>query len=251
MITLTEIVRDYMMEEERDTRHKEAIYLHHAINGIRDLHYDVSGVVKSVALTVDTSKNICNLPDDFMREVGVAVIDGSGNLVNLSRSPHKIFKINDNCGNTTGGVPNSNGIDDLGGGFYNTQAEHFRNGQNIGNWFGIGGQQATGDYTINHAEKRIEFSSRTSNSYIVLKYLSEASQVNGQFEVHEYLREPIKNYIEWKDKQRKRYVGKGEVQFLHKQYVDSKTWARMRLSSFDLEEAKEIAKVNFSQAPKM
>ena len=249
MITLMEIVKDFAIEEERDTRHKQAIFLHHAINAVRDLHYDISGVIKTVALNVDVSKNICNLPNDFMREIGVAVIDASGNLVNLSHSPHIIFKIDDNCGNTTGGVPNSSGIDDVGF-YYNTQAEHFRNGQNIGNWFGIGGQQAAGDYTINHAEKRIEFSSRTSQTYIVLKYLSEASQVNGQFEVHEYLREPIKNYIDWKDKERKRYVSAGEKQELHRKYVVSKTWARMRLSSFDVEEAKEIAKVNFTQAPK-
>lgn len=248
-IKLIEIVKDYMIEEERNTLHKQDIYLHHAINAVRDLHYDVSGTINTVALSVDTQKNICNLPDDFMREVGVAVVDGSGNLVSLSRSPHKIFKLPDNCGNITAGAPSSNAIDEIGF-YYNTQAEHFRNGQNIGNWFGIGGQQATGDYTINHKEKRIEFSSRTSQTYIILKYLSEASQVNGQFEVHEYLREPIKNYIEWKDKQRKRYVSAGEKAELQRKYVVSKTWARMRLSSFDLEEAKEIAKVNFFQAPK-
>ena len=85
MITLMEIVKDFAIEEERDTRHKQAIFLHHAINAVRDLHYDISGVIKTVALNVDVSKNICNLPNDFMREIGVAVIDASGNLVNLSR----------------------------------------------------------------------------------------------------------------------------------------------------------------------
>ena len=41
-----EIVKDFAIEEERDTRHKQAIFLHHAINAVRDLHYDISGVIK-------------------------------------------------------------------------------------------------------------------------------------------------------------------------------------------------------------
>lgn len=247
MIKLIEIVEQYMIEDERDTSHKKWKYINLAIQAVKNLHYDVSGYVKAVSLAVDTSKNICNLPDDFVREVGVAIVDYSGNLINLSRSPHKIFKSLDNCGNISGAAPNSNAIDSLGY-TYNTQAEHYRNGQNIGNWFGIGGQQVGGDYTINYEDKRIEFSSRTNNTYIVLKYLSAPSQINGQFEVHEYLEEPIKNYIEWKDV--KRGSSLRERQLLHANYVNSKTWARMRLSSFDLEEAKEIAKVNFTQSVK-
>ena len=65
MITLIEIVEDFLIEEERDTTHKKGIYLHHAINAVRDLTYDTNGVVKYKQLTVDTSTNTVNLPNCF------------------------------------------------------------------------------------------------------------------------------------------------------------------------------------------
>ena len=249
MLKLIEIVEDFMAEEERDTTHKKGIYLHHAINAVRDLTYDTNGVVKYKELTIDTSTNTANLPDDFIREIGAAAIDYNGELVNLSRSKHSIYKRKDDCGGIST-TPNSNDGTFGSAFFFNTQSQHYRNGENIGAFFGLGGKQTTGEYKINRDSWRLELSTLTNETTIVLKYLAEPSQINGQFFVMEYLREPIKNFIDWKDKQRKKYIPRGEKQALHAQYVTSKMHARMRLDSFDFEEAREIAQVNFTMSPK-
>jgi|TARA_R110002153_G_scaffold539_1_gene2599 hypothetical protein len=251
MVKLIEIVEDFMIEEERDTTNGKGIFLHHAINAVRDLHYDVSGVANSVSIPIDQSTNIAQLPTDFIREVGVAVVDFNGRLMNLTKDD-RIYKTQDACGSPSSGSPSteSNNGNVIGNSFGNTQSQHLRNGENIGAWFGIRSQQMAGSYKINLEASRIEFSSSTSQSAVILKYLSDPSQINGQFYVHEYLREAIKNFIDWKMTVRKRNVGRNEKNDLHRVYVSSKTWARMRLTSFDFSEAQDIAKTNFTMSPK-
>jgi len=251
-ITLSKIVDELLIEEERDTKHNKFFYLQHGANAIEDLHFDVDGHPQYRTIEVDTSTNTAPLPKDFLREIGVAIVDSNGNLMNLSRSPHKIFKQLDDCGDTSSTLNQAGGgYSDYSVSYGNTAFQHFRNGENIGNFFGVGGKQIAGDYNINKEQGRIELSSRTNQSTIVLKYLAMPERIGGEFMVHPYLKDAIKNYIDWASKRRKhKQYGAGFISELHRRYVVSKNWARMRLSSFDLEEAKEIAKINFTQAPK-
>lgn len=251
-ITISKIVDEYLIEEERDTKHNKYIYIQHAINGVEDLWFDVNGYPQYREIEVDQNTNTAPLPSDFIRDIGVAILDSNGNLMNLSRSPHKIFKKLDDCGDvsSTTNQAGSGGYE-LGLAYGNTSFQHYRNGENIGNWFGIGGKQMAGDFRINKEEGRIELSTRTNQTTVILKYIAMPQQIGGQYIVHPYLKDPIKNYIDWASKRRKhKQYGANFINELHRRYVTSKNWARMRLSSFDLEEAKEIAKINFTQAPK-
>lgn len=250
MITLNEIVEDLLISEGRDTTHKKKKYLHHAINGFRDMHYDVVGYTNYDKIAVDTSNNTVDLPSDFIREIGVYVIGGDGKLIPLSRNKHRIFKDKDDCGNTinpvTGMMENSQATAIIG----NEISQFYRNGQAIGNMFGNYGVQSTGEYNINKQENIIELSTYTSQSYVVLKYMADIQEINGEFMVHPFLRDAIKDFIYWDDKRFSRSVSPSEKRELKRLYTNSKNWVRMRMNSFNYDEAREISKQSFSQSPK-
>lgn len=247
--TLDEIVRDYMLEEERDSLHKYPIYLNYAIRGLRELNWDVAGAPVKVQLDVTQSTNIVPLPSDFIKEIRVGVIV-DGIFVSLGENSDIIKKIND-CGN----VSTSNSTVDVGVsggvGFSNTWHQHYRNGEVIGAFYGVGGHQMYGEYYINYEDGRIELSSGTNQTTIVLEYLSDLSTIDGDFRVHPFLEEPLLNWIEWVSKRRKtRQYGAGVISDLQRKYVDSKIWAAIRIGSSSKAQIRETSKKNFTLAPK-
>lgn len=249
-ISINEIVEDLLIQEDRNTSHKKKKYQHLAVNGLRELSYDLNGYIKYVKLDVNTSNNTVDLPSDFIKEVGVGVINSDGNFISLSRN-NKIFKDKDDCGNTINPVSRANSNDFYyGGAVGNDIAQHWRNGQATGKYYGNQPSQSTGDYKINKQYGVIELSTNTSQASIILKYLADVEMINGDFLVHPFLREPLKNYIYWQDKAFSSSISPSEKRELKRLYVQSKNWARMRFFSFNYDEAREIARASFFQAPK-
>lgn len=247
MRKLKDIVEEYMREEERLDDAYYFLYLDYAISGLRDLHYDVSGVIKQAKITVNTSNNTVNLPPDLIKLIGVSAFDGS-KLVALSRN-NNIFKNLDDCGNPTGSSNSlGTGNSDLFG--FPSSARHFRDGSVIGAFYGLGSTSNFGEYRYNKEYNRIELSTYTAISHLIVEYLADVSQINGEFIVHEYLVEPIKNWIDWVSKRRKNIVSAGEKQLLEDQYTRSKRKARIRLSSISIAEMQDLSRRTFSQAPK-
>lgn len=250
--SLDEIVRDYMLEEERDSLHKYPFYINYAIKGLRELHFDISGAPKKVQLTVNTSTNVVDLPADFIKEIRVGIIV-DGIFISLGENSDIVKKLDD-CGNvttnqnnTTGNSVNSTQSFSIA----NTWHQHYRNGEVIGAYYGIGGQQVVGQFYINYDAGRIEFSTITNQADIILEYIADLSTVDGDFRVHPFLEEPIMNYIDWVSKRRKhKQYGAGVINDLQRKYVDSKIWAAIRLGSSTKAQVREISKKNFTLAPK-
>ena len=248
-ISIREIVEDLLIQEDRNTTHKKKKYEHLGINGLRDMSYDINGYVSYKKLEVNTENNTVDLPSDFIKEVGVAAENSDGTIITLSRN-NKIFKDKDNCGNTINPVSNTNNADTYTAFVGNDIAQHWRNAQSTGKMYGNQPTQSTGEFRINKQYGVIELSTYTNLRYIVLKYIADVKMINGDFLVHPFLREPLKNYIYWQDKAFSPSVSAGEKRELKRLYVQSKNWAKMRFFSFAYDEAREIARKSFSQAPK-
>lgn len=248
MRKLDDIVREYMREEERLDDAYYFLYLDYAISGLRDVHYDVSGIVKQSKKAVNTSNNTVDLPVDLVKLIGVSAFDGLGRLVALSRN-NRIFKNLDDCGNPTGNSSSlGSGNSDLFG--FPSSARHFRDGSVIGAFYGLGSTSNFGEYRFNKEYNRIELSTYSEISYVIIEYLADVSQINGEFFVHEYLVEPIKNWIDWTRNRRKPNVPAGEKIRLEDQYTRSKRKARLRLSSISIDEMQDLSRRTFTQAPK-
>lgn len=248
MRKLKDIVEEYMREEERLDDAYFFLYLDYAVSGLRDLHYDVTGVVKQAKLTVNTDNNTVDLPPDLIRLIGVSAFDGAGKLVALSRN-NRIFKNLDDCGNQTGGSATAGqGSSDLFG--FPSSARHFRDGSVTGAFYGLGGTSNYGEWRHNKEYNRIELSTYSQIPYLIVEYLADISQVDGQFMVHEYLVEPLKHWIELVKSRRKPNIGGGEKERLRNQYTESKRAARLKLSSITIEEMKDLSRRSYTLAPK-
>lgn len=242
MIKLFEIIEDLALEEERLDSAKKEFYLHYAINGYRDLHQDLTGVTKRLKQPVDSSNNTADLPEDFQRILDIYAYDSSGRLVGLGQD-RKIFKDSDACGNA---INPSTGT--YGGIFLGTpsSSRHFVNGQSKGAFYGLGGQQIDGNYRINMDAGRIEFSTSVTLDNVIIEYLGDVEQINGEFFVHEYFREPIKNWIRWTKSKNDPNL----AEYWKREYYRSKRLCRAKMSTPSIEQMRQAARSGTSQAPK-
>ena len=241
-IPLKEIVEDYMLEDERATKHKFPIYVKHAINAVKELHREVDGITKTKSLTLGRA-NTAPLPEDFIKLLRVFVVDSNGYITYLSENT-AIYKGDDSCGNLIS-TPTQNGI-----GYSYLYSEHYRDGQDIGGYYGLGGGSTAGEYNINRGNGRMEFSSLFNASRVIIEYIGEPEPINGEFRVHPYLREAVKNYIQWKNVQRKtNSVSFGLIRALQDQYTDSMLQAKMNIFGEGLEDVVNATRINFRQIP--
>lgn len=245
MITLDSVIEDLQAELGSSTQHDYSDLLTLMVRGIEDLHYDVNGYMKRKEIEPDTM-GVVQLPDDFVKEVKIGVITSSGHLVFLGRNQN-IFKPTDNCGNMytpTSGSSSAYGISNMD----STASQHYRNGEIIGAYYGVGGRSTAGEFRMNREANRIELSSNLSGSIVVLDYIARPSQINGKFHIHEFLREPLMRYAMWKSQ--RWFVSPQQAHALEKSYVNAKNWARVRFGGMSREELLDIIRRNFSQTPK-
>ena len=247
MIKLSSIVEEYMREEERLDSAYYDLYLDYASTGLRDMSYDVSGVVRQDIVAVNTDNNTADLPTDLVKLVGISAFDSSGKLIALSRN-NDLFKGLDDCGNAVG--TSSGAVDSSYSFGFPSGARHFRDGSITGAFYGLGGTSVFGEYRYNKEYNRIELSTYSSLSNLVIEYISNVRKVNGSFLVHEYLIEPLKNWIELVSKRRKRNISKNEINYLEDVYNRSKYVAKLRFSSISFKEMKDLSRRSFMQSPK-
>lgn len=247
-ISLKSIVDSYLIEEGRDSKHKYLSYLHLAIDGLRELNWDVNGATKMETLVPD-GQGVINLPEDFVKEVRIASVASDGTLVTLGRNDD-IFKGMDGCGNYSGNNQTNYVETPTTSGFtWNSTIEHYNKGQNIGRYYGIGGRSTAGEYKINRERGEIWLDDGVDATQLILEYIGYMPErIGGQFIVHPFLKEPLMNWIQYASK--RRFASPAEVDFLHRKYIASKNWARQRFWNMDYTEVLEIARKNFTQAPR-
>lgn len=249
-IPLKEIVKSYNIEEGRDSMHKYMQYLHLAIDGLRELFWDINGTTKMEVLSPD-AQGIIYLPEDFVKEVRLSAIALDGTLIPLGKNDN-LFKAKDACGDYGGNQGNdliSN--PDTGGVLWNTGNDHFNKGQFIGRYYGIGGRSTAGEYKINTGDSTIWLGMNVQSTHLVLEYIGYMPErVGGQFLVHPFLKEPLMNWIAYTSKRRLPSTPPALTEYLFKRYVDSKQWARQRFHNMDFTEVLEIARKNVTQSPK-
>lgn len=245
-IPLKHIVDSLLVEEGRDSKHKYLQYLHLANDGLRELKWDVNGTTKMTKLYPD-GQNIVNLPEDFVKEVRVSMVASDGTLICLGRNEDIYKQLND-CG-VYGGNQTQNFVGSDVVSQVDIAADHFSKGEYIGRDYGLGGRSTAGEYKINRSTGEIWLANSLNLDYIILEYIGYLpDRVNGQFIVHPFLKEPLMNWIHYAS--RRRVGSPGEVDYLFDRYLASKQWARQRFWNMDFNEVLEIARKNFTQAPK-
>lgn len=243
-VLLSDIVKEYMDEQERLSPHRMPFFMRLAKRGLEELHWDISGDPHYAKIAVNKQNNTAPIPSNLIREIGVYHLEGE-QLIVLSRN-NNLLKPIDDCGQeiepqVEGGVYSS--------GFLSTYIS--KSLQFTGGFYGAGGRSIYGEYTVDFHNGLIVLSSDFCKDYIYLKYLGSPIQEGGDFKVHPFLKEPIKAYIHWKSVDNKDSVGAGEKDYRFERYLAAKLWSANQINAISKDEQRDINLKNFTLAPKL
>tara|TARA_R110000744_G_scaffold340628_1_gene445884 strand:+ start:798 stop:1526 length:729 start_codon:yes stop_codon:yes gene_type:complete len=236
--SIEELINDFQLMIDDTSYDKEAhIYQLRltALQGLRELSFDVGQEVYTVERTVSTSTLNITLPDDFVKllRVGYKGSDGEFHALginpNLSLDAEVVAQVGDNS--------------------YNENNPYYH--VDLGKKFGIGGgNNSLGYYRLNKKDNTINFSSGLAGKKLFIEYLSDPVSQKAP-RVHKFCEEALRCYIYYKYIQRKRGIPANEKQMAKRAFYNEKRLARARMMSFSKETALQTSRKAFKQSPKL
>lgn len=269
-VPLNQIINDFIVTMAEDDFAGSATdnqIRTHALRGIREMGFDMSKVVRSLKLSLNSANNTVELPDDFVDWIKVGVV-GSGNLVyvlgenkniNYSQAYQDGFGVkvtdSDDAADSDGdGVFDR--IDDktTTGGSYDSDGfnsavfrDYYYGSQNA--IYGAGGGRYRGEFRVNLDQNRIEVSPMSGVSEVVIEYVADEARSKNP-SIHVYLEEALASYMYYKIVERKASVPANEKARARQEYYNERRKANARIKSFTKEEALKTIRKNFKQSPK-
>jgi len=281
-VTLRSVIDDYIITLDGDdyvSNVSDAALRNIALRGIREFGFDVSSRVKSLKLSVDSTNNTVALPADYVDIVKLGVVGGDGILYVMGHNKNLNYSMKIKTGvddpltdDIDESLPttedfddtplniDANSVNDLedsksGTGdasssdydFYIFENYIFQGG--IGRMYGLGGGHLRGEYRINLDQNRIEISTDSGTSEVVLEYIADEAR-SGNPVIHVYAEEALRCYIYYKLCERKASVPANEKARARAEYYNERRKAKARLGNFSKEEALKTIRQNFKMAPK-
>jgi hypothetical protein len=249
MKKIDEVIREFYIEDLRlnqlDNRYP--MFLTSAINGLRELNYDLKTIVTEVVLTVNANDTV-DLPNNYIDYMIIGVLDGA-RISSLGVNEGLAKRSKNSCGDLLAASTSDSSDENAG---FNYNSSHFtKDGQFSGRSFGLGGGgNSNGTYRVFKQEGYIALNS-VSASEIILKYLADLEQVDGNFLVEEFLVEAIKNWMWWKYIRRSRNHGLGEKQLAEATFNKSKKMALIRANRFSLPELMNAYHSGYRSSPRI
>ena len=267
---LSQVIDDFIISLDSDNYAAGAsdnIIRSYALRGIREMGFDLLKKIRSLKITVDTSNNTAEFPDDFVdwSKIGVVGSDGIvyalGENKNINQSQayattngstydsdnDGLLERVDSKGATDSGSPSVGS--DLTDGMDSYIFRNYVYENNEGRLYGVGGGQYYAEFRVNMDQNRIELKGNSSIKEIVIEYIAdEARSTNPS--VHVYAEEALRAYIYYKIIERKSSVPANEKMRARSEYYNERRLANARIKSFTKEEALKTIRKNFKQAPK-
>ena len=246
-MTLFDLVKELLIEQGDSTPHKVARYIQYGISGLREFSMDFSGQTIKIAVLPVNSNGTVDLPSDYIKYRRVATCSEDGNLHDLGWNPDMCSLAPDDCGNL---LPNGGNNNDTIFGYADND---FRNGEILGRQFGLGGGNNTiGYYKFDEANGMIILQNYKGGT-LWMEYVADLQRnSNGEHEVHPFLYESLKAFIQWKNMQRNTTstFSANDKQLAYVDFKREKTIAIRRFQSFTISEAMAIGRKTFTQTPK-
>ena len=257
MITLEEVIKEFLFEKGYTDMQYFQKYLSLAIAGLRDMNNDVNGNVALIEVEPDEYGTI-EMPKDYIDYIRISICC-NGEVIPLGLNT-KMCKY-DKDFNKTIVVECADGKDDCeftphldntgtGCPTCKTCNNHICNCDSDGcntTHYGQGQYRSkVGYYTVDKYNRLIRLSSNV-NYPVVLEYLSSSQKIDGKYIVHPYSVEAIKAFIYWASIRSLKSSNLGAIQMAEQAYVKQKVLAGQRHKSTTLEEFKQAFKRNYRQ----
>jgi len=236
-VNLDYVVRSVMSDLKQYTFHNYQALLQLAAEGFTDLNLFVTNNVKVAYLPINENFTV-DLPEDFIDYVKIGILL-NGKVWTLGYNKDiALPRTVDRCGNTLPSIVScSSNDDDINfptWGFY--FANHFRNGQYVGELYGLGGGFNFAYYTIDHDKRQIVLTDGVPKEEIILEYKSSGIDAEGSTTIPRQAVRAIKEYVHWKRLEYDERVAMNIKMRREDQYYIQYEKLRFLESSFTLEE---------------
>lgn len=246
--TLTSVITEYLIEIGASQSNLFPRYYQFGVNFLRSKHFDTFGVPQIVELTINDN-DTADLPLDYVQYTKIALcVNGKLFSLGLNNSICLDKSYND-CGEP---VASSTSVGYSGFGLSPLfTGDHFRNGEFLGKMYGLSSDNnCLGEYRIDKEYGQIKFSGLTSTSTVVLEYLNDPDAVDGEFSVHPFCLEALKDSLAHQYKVRSNKP-LGEQQMAHNLAKISNRNMKHRFMSSTLAEWEAAFQSGNQQTPKM
>jgi hypothetical protein len=250
MYKLDDIVTEYVLENGETQNKRGRIYAI-AVSCLRGFNMKTTGVPKVVELVLDGTDSV-SLPNDFLQYNKVAMCI-NGVLYSLGLNNNLCLnKTYDACGVPIPHNYQNNFNYYQWGTFPYGDALTIRNGEFAGRLFGIGSDNnVLGYFRIDKENNQIVFSGLHKYGSIILEYIADIEAIDGDFAVHPYMIEALKNYISWKLIANDRSRNGNEKVLAKQDYMQSATAMRFMYNKFNIDEWNAAAQSGIMLAPKL
>lgn len=243
-MTIDQVVSEYILENgEPEAKRMRLTQL--AISGLREFHLDLTGTSKMVRLQ-RSSVDTLDLPQDYLQYIRIGICDRYGNLHNLGINNNMVTApFTDSCGNPAPPLALTTNYDRLTLINFTTDyaANHFRNGEMTGAFFGLGGGNNVNGYYKIDLQRWIILLQGVSADEIILEYLPNLEQMSEdgrlQYTIPEQCVDALKNWLYWKLIARNRSYSLGEKQMAERSWWVSFDDARSRLYPIRMQEIQQ------------
>ena len=271
-VGLRQVIDDFIVTMDGDdyiSNASDVAIRNIALRGIREFGFDVTSRVRSLKRSIE-SNNTVTLPDDYVDLIKLGVVtDGIvyvlGENKNLNTSMAVVTGADAGEGDSLLGpldiqaneiadrdravadTAGTSGDGDNDFDFYVFQNYLYQGG--LGRLYGAGGGHMRGEYRIDLDQNRIELSTDSAISEVVLEYVSDEAR-NTFPVIHVYAEEALRCYLYYKLIERKSTVPAGEKARARAEYYNERRKAKGRMSNFTKTEALKTIRQNFKQSPK-
>jgi hypothetical protein len=275
---LKDIVNEFLIETGQGQSNQFARFYQMGVSFLRRTNFNTTGFPKTKELIINAN-DTADLPNDYVRYTRIALcINGRLYCLGLDNTLC-LNKSYNACGVpiSHGANQNINSTQNLGlspgGAFVGGPliADNFVNGEFVGRMFGVGADNNVyGYYRIDENSNQIHFANLSNASSfitstnntngvnpalftptLILEYLSDINTTDDDdFVVHPYAIEALKDWIQWKYKQRSSKP-LGEQQMAKQDFNESNRLMRLMLNSSTKEEWVAAFASGNMAAPKM
>ena len=240
-VSLDEIIKSLLIQQGETTEHKYMQYLDIAIRGLKELTFDTLQQVKTETLIVNDNLTV-DLPKDYVNYTRIGQCKSHGRIETLGYDEYLCIQNNIDCC----GAPEAHDFS----GLKSASGGNSRNAELTGGWYGVGGGYRNGYYRIDREKHQIALSSELSGESIVLEYISDGSNINGDMKINVLAEEALRAYIYWKLVQRRSGIPLGEKENARRDWYNEKRLARARIVNFTPDQAWRISRKQVKQSPK-
>lgn len=245
MITLDSVVRSYLGDMQKPTLHGYVPLLHYALEGFRELSYDVIAEVKTVEVKYNQIK-VASLPNDFVKlikvyaKVGDRVVEISEDST-ISYHKESTIKANDTYSEKRHENRGAGGIS-LG---YETDNE--LNGVSIGN-YGFG-HNHFGYFRMKKDSYPVEmhFSSEITSKKVFVEYLATPNTPGSETVLTPLAAKCLNEYIGYKESRAKNGEASNETQARKMSFEQERDKLFARESNLTLGTIADIYKQSYGE----